>query len=99
MTCRTCDCADKAADTDEWVTFAKRDALQVGRDRDRVKGATVVLNEELRTSEQEARARRAEAEVTRLTAERDALAAALAALDAAYADVRAQISRGPKDHE
>jgi len=24
MTCRTCDCADKAADTDEWVTFAKR---------------------------------------------------------------------------
>ncbi len=59
MTCRTCDCADKAADTDEWVTFAKRpvearltaerDALQVGRDRDRVKGATVVLNEELRT--------------------------------------------------
>lgn len=48
MTCRTCDCADKAADTDEWVTFAKRpvearltaerDALQVGRDRDRVTG-------------------------------------------------------------
>ena len=108
MTCRTCDCADKAADTDEWVTFAKRpvepltswshhdipelaaekvsevtfswqhqsqqpqiarltaerDALQVGRDRDRVKGATVVLNEE-----QEARARRAEAEVARLTAD------------------------------
>lgn len=48
---------------------AERDALQVGRDRDRVKGATAVLNEELRTSEQEARARRAEAEVARLTAE------------------------------
>ena len=48
---------------------AERDALQVGRDRDRVKGATAVLNEELRTSEQEARARRAEAEVERLTAE------------------------------
>ena len=46
---------------------AERDALQVGRDRDRAKGATAVLNEELRTSEQEARARRAEAEVERLT--------------------------------
>lgn len=105
MTCRTCDCADKAADTDEWVTFAKRpvearltaerDALQVGRDRDRVKGATVVLNEELRTSEQEDRAQKAEAEVERLTeayqwtdqvltavtAERDALAAQVARVE------------------
>ena len=50
---------------------AERDALQVGRDRDRAKGATAVLNEELRTSEQEARARRAEAEVERLTVERE----------------------------
>ncbi len=48
---------------------AERDALQVGRDRDRVKGATAVLNEELRTSEQKTRAERAEAEVERLTAE------------------------------
>lgn len=60
---------------------AERDALQVGRDRDRVKGATAVLNEELRTSEQEARARRAEAEVARLTAERDALAAQVARVE------------------
>jgi len=46
---------------------AERDALQVGRDRDRVKGAVAVLNEELRTSEQEDRAQKAEAEVERLT--------------------------------
>lgn len=70
MTCRTCDCADKAADTDRWVTFAKRPEILplsapaaptllaplAGATVD--EGKPVTFSWQHQRSEQEARARR-----------------------------------------